>query len=144
MITELEQARASIRSAIVVSSLVAMALHPGAATAQDKRLSPAFAKCMDAVDYSALKHSQFEACYRAELKVQDQQLNAEYKKQQTKMKGDSRNLLTNAQKSWISFRDGWCKYVGSIDAAPSPEVNQAACLVDLTADQVKRLKESVN
>jgi len=112
------------------------------AQADDGRLSPQFSKCMDAVDLGAGKNGQFEACYRAELKVQDRRLNEEYRKLQTRQKGEARTLLTNAQKAWMGYRDGWCRYVGTLDLAPSPEVNHAACLVELTADQVKRLKES--
>ena len=108
----------------------------------EKQASPQLSKCMEAVDLAAMKNSQFEACYRAELTLQDRRLNDEYKTLQSKTKAESRALLTNAQKSWMSYRDSWCKYVGSIDAAPSPEVNHVACLVELTVDQIKRLKES--
>ena len=37
----------------------------------EKQLSPQFSKCMEAVNLAAMKNSQFEACYRAELQVQD-------------------------------------------------------------------------
>lgn len=108
----------------------------------EKQLSPQFSKCMEAVNLAAMKNSQFEACYRAELQVQDRRLNDEYKTLESKTKAKPRALLTNAQKSWMAYRDSWCKYVGSIDAAPSPEVNHVACLVELTVDRIKRLKES--
>lgn len=131
-----------VRAFVVLSISSAFFAIGASAQSGEKHFSPQFSKCMEAVDFSAMKNSQFEACYRAELKVQDRRLNDEYKKLQSKTKAGSRAILTNGQKSWLSYRDGWCKYIGSVDAAPSPEVNYAACLVELTAEQVKRLQEA--
>lgn len=109
----------------------------------DKSMSPHFAECMESVDLGAMKNSQFEACHRAELKVQDRQLNDEYKNLHSRTTSESRTLLTNAQKAWILHRESWCKYEGSLDAAPSPEVNHVACLMDMAAAQAKRPREQL-
>jgi uncharacterized protein YecT (DUF1311 family) len=132
-----------LKLAMTTLAITLLLLTALAAEAQtgDKRLSPQFAKCMAAVDLGALKNTQFEGCYRKELAVQDQRLNEEYKKALAIRTGESRKLLTNGQRAWLAYRDGWCGYVRTVDAAPTPEVNYVACLVDLTAAQVQHLRD---
>jgi uncharacterized protein YecT (DUF1311 family) len=103
-----------------------------------------FQECMDNVDLGAMKNSQWMACAAEDLEREDEKLNETYrnliKLNPGKSKVESRNALIKAQRSWISFRDGWCSYVGTLPYAPSDEINRIWCLRDLTHDQNERLR----
>ncbi len=113
-------------------------LSPARAAAE----SPDFQKCMDAVDLGAFKMTQWTACYEAELKRQDRELNATYQKIQKAAAPDLKQALTKGQRAWIAYRDAWCSYEELTPVAPGGSVNKAACLLDLTKTQIDRLKNS--
>ena len=122
-----------------------VALLPQGATAQATDApSAAFRKCMDKVDLGAMKNSQWLACYQAELQRQDKVLNDEYRKLVARTPAEARDKLRVAARAWIGFRDGWCGFEGKLDAAPSPEVNAASCMMDMTIAHVRRLKDAAN
>ena len=104
--------------------------------------TPDFQRCMDAVDLGAFKMTQWTACYEAELKRQDRELNATYQKIQKAASPDLKQALTKGQRAWIAYRDSWCSYEELTPVAPGGSVNKAACLVDLTKTQIERLKNS--
>ena len=105
-------------------------------------LTKDFSRCMQNVDLGAMKNSQWLNCYQLELKRQDLLLNQTYQKLKAKLSAAQQNALIGGQKAWIAYRDGWCKFQSTLDVAPTPEINGLACLVDLTAEQVKKLKDS--
>ena len=113
-------------------------LSPAQAAAE----SPDFQKCMDAVDLGAFKMTQWTACYEAELKRQDRELNATYQKIQKAASPDLKQGLTKGQRAWIAYRDTWCSYEELTPVAPGGSVNKAACLLELTKTQIDRLKNS--
>lgn len=123
---------------------VALLSSPAIAQPAADGLSPAFRRCMDSVDLGAMKNTQFLACYQAELKRQDQVLNEEYRKLVARTPAEARDRLRTAARAWIAFRDGWCGYEGMLDGAPSPEVNAAACLVEMTMAHTRRLRDAAN
>ena len=104
------------------------------------QMTPSFTRCMEAVDLGAMKISQWSACYQQEYKRQDAFLNFEYQALRSRSSASNLPGLTAAQRAWISYRDAWCKYEGTLDVAPSPELNGLACLVEVTAGQVRKLK----
>jgi uncharacterized protein YecT (DUF1311 family) len=104
--------------------------------------SPEFRKCMDAVDLGAFKNSQWVACYEAELKRQDRNLNSTYQGIQRSASPEVRQALVKGQRAWISYRDAWCSYEKLAPVAPGGNVNKGACLVDMTIFQINRLKNS--
>lgn len=104
------------------------------------QMTPSFARCMEAVDLGAMKISQWTVCYQQEYKRQDAFLNSEYQALRGRSLASNLPGLTAAQRSWISYRDAWCKYEATLDVAPSPELNGLACLVEVTAAQVRKLK----
>jgi len=116
----------------------------GVATAQTQDpsgTSKAFQDCMDNVDLGALKNSQWSECYAAELARQDKALNTEYRALQSRIPTEARDLLVRGQRSWIAYRDGWCKLEAEMPHAPGGQVNYLACMVDQTVAQIKRLKD---
>ncbi len=104
--------------------------------------TPEFRKCMDAVDLSAFKNSQWASCYEAELKRQDRALNGAYQQIQKQAAPELKQALTKGQRAWLAYRDAWCTYEEQTPVAPGGSVNKMACLVDVTIAQIKRLKDS--
>ena len=108
--------------------------------ADDLAMTPQFTKCMNDVDLGALKNNQWGACYEAELGRQNKKLELEYKKLKSTYKGSEKNLLDEAKKSWMTYREKWCRYEEALPIAPTPYVNYRACLVETTIDQINKIK----
>lgn len=107
--------------------------------------SAALEHCMDeAVSRGAFINVQRMECLKVELKKQDDQLNTIYKVQFNQLKPDERRWLQKGQRQWILYRDAWCRFEKSlVDMAPNFYVNELYCLVDLTFQQVQRLKQTL-
>ena len=99
-----------------------------------------FTKCMNDVDLGAFKNSQWGACYEAELVRQNKRLELEYKKLRSGYKGVNKILLDEAKKSWLTYREQWCRYEEALPIAPTPYVNYRACLVNTTIEQINKIK----
>ena len=127
-----------IASAFVVSSLC---LGVTGVQAESKP-SAQYQKCMDSVDLGAMKNSQWAACAAQELKRQDVTLNAEYTRLRKALSAEQKEALTKAQKSWLKFREDWCRFEEIGPSAPGGEANYNICLMDLTNRQIDRIKES--
>ena len=128
--------------ATILSGTILLALAPFMSAARAETESPEFQKCMDAVDLGAFKNTQWTACYEAELKRQDRQLNAVYQKVQKAATPELKQALVKGQRAWVAYRDAWCSYEELAPVAPGGSVNKSACLVDLTIAQITRLKNS--
>ena len=102
--------------------------------------SPAFRSCMDNVDMSALKKTQWLACSSQEIKRQDAVLNAEYTRLKNALAPEQRAALIKAQRSWLRFRQDWCQLEAISDSAPGGEVNRQFCVIDLTDRQIQVLR----
>ncbi|MDD2609400.1 MAG: DUF1311 domain-containing protein [Giesbergeria sp.] len=112
-------------------------------------------KCVDSIDYGAAKKSQLATCLEAEFLRQDKQLNFEYKRvrQSTSLRenlwnteittNELKKSLLNAQNSWLSYRDNWCRFKFDSASAEGPDVAQQTCLIDLTKEQISKLKDAV-
>ena len=99
-----------------------------------------FAICMENVDLGAMKISQWLSCYEQEYKRQEAFLNTEYQSLRSRLPASLRGDLRDAQRVWLNYRAVWCRYEGSLDVAPSAQVNGIACMVDITTAQVRKLK----
>lgn len=101
---------------------------------------------MDSVDLGALKNSQWASCSEQELKRQDVILNAEYNKLRKNLSAEQRALLTRGkkEKSWLKFREDWCRFEEQSPSAPGGVVNYYFCLLDTTEKQSARSKGSNN
>jgi len=93
-------------------------------------------QCLDNVDFSAFKNTQWLACYLAEYDKQKARREDEFKLLLSRISGQQRKALLKAERSWISFKEKWCAFEGSYDPAdsdPIPDVSRASCLAEVTA-----------
>jgi uncharacterized protein YecT (DUF1311 family) len=133
-----------MRLAFVASVVIGCASSVPECCAQtaNQNETPEFKKCMDDVDLSASKNSQWLGCYSSELQRQDKALNVEYKLLQDRIQDDTKPALAKAELAWLNFRESWCRYEGKLPSGPSGEVNFQACMVDSTISQINKLKNS--
>jgi uncharacterized protein YecT (DUF1311 family) len=136
-----DQAMNSLLASIITGTILSMSpLFISASEAATE--SPGFQKCMDDVDLSAFKNSQWAACYEAELQIQDRRLNVVYQRVQRANTPELKQALLKGQRAWLIFRDAWCSYEEQTPYAPGGSVNKLACLMDITIDQIERLEPS--
>jgi uncharacterized protein YecT (DUF1311 family) len=74
----------------------------------------------------------------------DVDLNKVYKQLLTVLSGKDKQLLVNAQRSWISFRDNHCKYEESYYDGGSMQASVwSDCLTELTTERIKQIKDAI-
>lgn len=103
--------------------------------------APAAADCGDANDTR-----QMIACEHQELAAADKRLNEVYRNLVAVVKDDEKkmNLLRDAQRKWIAFRDALCRLEGDSARGGTLEpLLETACLATQTKDQVRRLEEAL-
>lgn len=91
----------------------------------------------------ARNQTQMTACAADALKRADRELNQLYRQMEDRLKGDdtTRQLLVDAQRKWIGFRDSECAFTtvrtagGSINA-----MNMNNCLAERTRNRVIELQ----
>lgn len=128
---------------LIASAFVFSSLCLGVTGAQaESKPSAQYQKCMDSVDLGAMKNSQWAACAAQELKRQDVTLNAEYNKLRKALTAEQKEALTKAQKSWLKFREDWCRFEEVGPSAPGGEANYNFCVMELTNKQIDKIKES--
>ena len=128
---------------LIASAFVFSSLCLGVTGAQaESKPSAQYQKCMDSVDLGAMKNSQWAACAAQELKRQDVTLNAEDKKLRKALTAEQKEALTKAQKSWLKFREDWCRFEEVGPSAPGGEANYNFCVMELTNKQIDKIKES--
>lgn len=128
---------------LIASAFVFSSLCLGVTGAQaESKPSAQYQKCMDSVDMGAMKNSQWAACAAQELKRQDVTLNAEYTKLRKALTAEQKEALTKAQKSWLKFREDWCRFEEVGPSAPGGEANYNFCVMELTNKQIDKIKES--
>ncbi len=95
---------------------------------------------MDNVDLGAFKNTQWASCAAAEIERQDVILNAEYKKLKNSLSSEQKGFLTKAQKSWLKFREDWCRFE---EDGPTGLVGAAGynlCIMEITNKQIDAIK----
>lgn len=125
-----------LKALIVVA---AISLSCAVAHAQSKR-SPQHEKCMDSIDYGAMKNSQMATCSAEEVKRQDVTLNAEYRRLRESLSPAQRESLLTAQRSWLKFREDWCRFEEVAPTAPGGLANYYFCLLEVTDRQIEAFK----
>lgn len=96
--------------------------------------------CLDNVDHGAFKNSQWAACAAQEMARQDVILNTEYNKLRKTLSNEQKQSLTSGQKSWLAFRENWCKFEEQGPAAPGGIANYNFCMIELTNQQIAAIK----
>lgn len=108
----------------------------------DSPRTPQYDTCMNAVDYGAFKNSQWADCMSAELQRQDVELNIQYRNLRAALSAEEREVLTKAQRSWLKFREEWCRFEEQSPMAPGGTVNYLSCLLRVTDQQIEAIQEA--
>ncbi|WP_164155260.1 lysozyme inhibitor LprI family protein [Sandarakinorhabdus rubra] len=109
-----------------------------------QKASKMFDDCMESVNFGAGKDIQWAACYADELARQDKTLNRVYGILRSRSDQAARARLVVGQRSWLTFRENWCRFEEVSDSAPGGEVNYQACMLEMTLEQINRLKASTS
>ncbi len=99
-----------------------------------RHLSPQYRHCMA----TATALDARRRCVDAELKVQDDALNAAYVAARSKMSTDDQNVLRNLQRQWLDQRDSRCSQTS--DAAVQLDAQQ--CRTHMTLLRARQLQGS--
>lgn len=99
-------------------------------------------KCRDSVDLGAMKNSQWSICEKLELNQIDLNLNLSYQSLRKKLSKEPKELLTRSQKTWLNFREEWCRFEqAQTDRGPMSEAMYINCLAEMTKKQIVRIEE---
>lgn len=131
--------RSKMFKVLLVGAMVSLWIAPAHA---EVKTSSEYKKCSDNVDLGAMKNSQWASCAADELKRQDVVLNAEYKSLRESLSVSQREALLKAQRSWLKFREDWCRFEEVGQMAPGGVASYYFCLVELTGKQIDALKSS--
>ena len=126
-----------IFKALVIAAAAALLAAPAHA---DAKRSRQYDKCMDKVDLGAMKNSQWASCAAEEGKRQDVTLNTEYKQLRESLEPEQRDALLKAQRSWLKFREDWCRFEEVGPGAPGGAASYQFCLLEVTDKQIEALK----
>ena len=103
------------------------------------RYTPGFHRCMQSPE-GASTYGMIE-CIGAEIKIQDQRLNAAYAKTLHDLTPDERKNLQAAQRAWIVFRDADCAaQVDPEQWGTMSRINGNYCLLDRTIERTIELE----
>lgn len=106
----------------------------------DTKTSADYAKCMDSVNLGAFKNSQWTNCAAQEIKRQDVTLNAAYNKLMKSVSVNEKKALVKAQKSWLKFREDWCRLEEITATAPGGDTNYNFCIIAVTNKQIDAIQ----
>jgi uncharacterized protein YecT (DUF1311 family) len=103
--------------------------------ADDADKSKDYLACMDKAGGVT---SEMLNCIAIEMKVQDTQLNENYKTLMAKLSKKRKSELHEAQRAWIKFRELNCNFYGDEGSIAQVAIN--GCFLDTTTDRAKELK----
>lgn len=119
---------------------IALAIWISPYAGADTKTSIQHNKCIERIDHSAMKNSQLTSCATQEIKRQDATLNAEYNGLRGSLSVEQKEQLTRAQKSWLKFREEWCRFEEIGPSEPGGEAGRALCIIDMTNRQIDLIK----
>jgi uncharacterized protein YecT (DUF1311 family) len=80
-------------------------------------------------------------CSGSEAQAVDKKLNQVYQQLKSKLSGQDKERLTNAQLAWINFRDATCAYEqGRFEGGTFAPVARTSCLARLTQQRTQDLE----
>lgn len=126
----------SLSSGLVLAICTALS---SSVLAESQR-SRQYINCMESVDLGGFKNSQWADCMTAELQRQDVELNIQYRNLRSSLSTEERNALTQAQRTWLKFREQWCRFEEQSPIAPGGTVNYLSCLLRLTDQQIEAIE----
>ncbi len=81
-------------------------------------------------------------CSSQEFQAADKKLNQVYQQLQAKLKGQQKQRLTVAQRSWLKFRDDSCNYeMGQFEGGTLAGSTYGYCRARVTQERVKDLED---
>lgn len=87
---------------------------------------------------------QMIICGDRTYKAADQKLNQVYKALQSKISGNQKQRLNNAQLAWIKFRDAACEFeAGQFQGGTLASPTRLNCLTRITQQRTKDLNSSL-
>ncbi|MCP1417927.1 uncharacterized protein YecT (DUF1311 family) [Pseudomonas laurylsulfativorans] len=92
---------------------------------------------------NASDQATMNQCAAQQNAAADKELNALYQQITTRLKGnpDSKKLLLGAQRAWIAFRDGECKFSASgVEGGSVYPLIYSNCVTELTKARVETFK----
>jgi uncharacterized protein YecT (DUF1311 family) len=103
--------------------------------ADDADKSKGYLACMDKAGGVT---SEMLGCIAAEIKIEDAQLNENYKTLMAKLSKQRKTELQEAQRAWIKFRELNCNFYGDEGSIAQVAIN--SCFLDATTDRANELK----
>jgi len=98
---------------------------------------PAYDRCLQGASTTVA----MTGCAQAELKRQDDALNAAYRQARAGLTPRQTAKLTAAQRAWIAFRDAHCASMEDPDWGTMSRLAAVQCLIDTTAERTSQLHE---
>jgi uncharacterized protein YecT (DUF1311 family) len=96
--------------------------------------------CMNEVDLGSFKFSHWLSCGQEELGRQMIVLDAEYSALRKNMNAEQLMLLESFKKSWVTYREDFCRLEEQSSSSPGGELNYIFCLLDLTKSHIESLR----
>jgi uncharacterized protein YecT (DUF1311 family) len=124
--------------AISAAALIAICSGIGPAGAADREFSKEFDACMDKA--GGVTPAMID-CMSAELKRQDGLLNENYRKLMASLSAKRKQVLQEAQRAWLKFRDTNCDFYYDPDGGTAARVDANECLLNATTDRAKELAQ---
>lgn len=123
-------------------ALVSCLILPVAATAQsstEDEYTGRFGKCMDA---SGGVTAEILSCIADEFATQDARLNGAYSDARRDFSEERQQVLLNAQRHWIAYRDANCGFYSTIGGTLA-QIASNDCLLRETAERAAELENMV-
>lgn len=127
--------------AFIPTALACLCLCAASLVQAEPSRTQAFVDCMDNVNLGAFKNSQWEACALEEITRQDAVLNTQYRAVRNALSTEQKEAMLKGQRAWLKYREDWCRFEEVGETAPGGNANYLFCILDLTDQQIARIKD---
>jgi len=127
----------TLKTTLATGLLVLASYHPAMATATATETA-AEADCMQ----TARSQSAMNGCAHRQYAEADARLNARYRELISQLSDNTahRQMLVEAQRRWIDFRDAECRFnASSVEGGSAQPMVYSLCLTDVTARRSSEL-----
>ena len=108
-------------------------------SAVQAEFTPAFKQCLE--NPANFSTAAAIRCVNAEVKLQDDRLNAAYAKASADLNARQKGKLAAAERAWIAFRDADCTSQQDEDWGTISRIHAAYCRLDRTVQRTLDLRE---
>jgi uncharacterized protein YecT (DUF1311 family) len=103
--------------------------------------SPDYQRCLDRSDGVTVSMRQ---CIADELHLQDLRLNRYYKRVMSRLTGEQKGRLREAQRLWIRYRDANCGFYGGLTGGSMDIILAGDCTLEMTANRATELRNMMD